>query len=99
MMKKTHVLITILCASLLTGCASVLKTTGMDRELFCIKVSGANCQKEKNLIYIGAKTDVELIADGKGLFVLLPLIDLPLSAACDTLFLPYTVPYTLSKDN
>ena len=76
-----------------TGCASIMGTTGLDN-IVCGGISGGggghSCEPH-NKIYIGVREDVGLIREGGGGWVILPVLDTPLSLAMDTVFLPYTV--------
>lgn len=81
-------LLLLLPIALLSGCASML---------------GTFAQSGPDKVFIGTRTDAQLIAKGcpDASPCLLPrpiaALDLPLSAVMDTLFLVYTVPYTASR--
>lgn len=96
-MKLINVFLLAVLSINISGCASIANTTPL-AESMCGSVStvgGSSCQKTRNKIYIGARKDAEAISDTNGLGIALPMIDLPLSAVLDTIFLPYTIPYTL----
>jgi uncharacterized protein YceK len=79
------------CALGLQGCASIIFTTPLN-EVVCENISGSGaCDSESNKIYIGTRVDAGAIRHAQGGAVLFPLLDLPFSAAMDTVFLPYTV--------
>ena len=83
---------------LLPGCTSILYTTS-SKDPFCSFGSGSGgCSAVTNKMYVGVRKDIEFISDLDGFGVLFPIIDFPFSLAMDTIFLPYTVPYSLSKD-
>jgi len=80
----------ILCVgNLLCGCASLIGTFAADSQV--------------NKVYIGTRTDAELVAHGcpAASPCLLPrpvaALDLPFSLITDTLFLVYTVPSSPSS--
>jgi uncharacterized protein YceK len=96
-MKKLTSFLPIIVAINISGCASIFHTTPLADLPCAMSTSGssASCPDERNLIYIGARKDVEAIFDTDGGAVVLPLVDFPLSVVFDTIFLPYTIPYTL----
>jgi uncharacterized protein YceK len=53
-------------------------------------LGGGPCRLDNNKIYIGTRKDAEAIREYKKGEKLFPAIDLPLSFALDTIFLPYT---------
>jgi len=79
----------VLLGSLLPGCASLIGTFAADSQV--------------NKIYIGARTDAQLVVQGcpDASPCLLPrpfaALDLPLSLITDTLLLVYTVPSSPSS--
>lgn len=97
-MKFLYMVIIIVILLSNTGCASIVHTTPIGDSL-CNSISGTGvCFKEKNLIYIGTRKDAETIADTDSAAILFPILDIPFSFVLDTLFLPFTVPYTLVAD-
>ncbi len=90
-MKKIVFYITL--CTILQGCASVVGTATSGNFLCgAMTQSGSGgCYAKKNLVYIGVRTDVKLTEDAKSVWLVLPIVDLPMSTAMDTIFLPYTI--------
>jgi uncharacterized protein YceK len=81
----------------LSGCGTLFDTLGeesrgTDRR-DGLSLSGGKCR-----IYGGVRWDAETLAEARaGWLLAVFAVDLPLSAVVDTLLLPVTVPYNLSR--
>ena len=78
------------------GCSSIAYTISTKGGL-CGMVSGGgdDCGDEKRKMFIGTRKNVEAIKETEWPEKLLFLIDTPLSAVLDVIFLVYTVPRDL----
>lgn len=82
----------------LSGCGTLFDTLGdkhkkSERTGLSHELSGGKLR-----IYGGLRWDIEILAEAKaGWLLLLFVIDIPVSAAVDTLLLPLTIPYNLAK--
>lgn len=86
------------CAVLvLAGCGTLSDTFGDDRR----RDNGEHLSRVRGgrmRIYGGIRFDLEILSEAKaGWMLAIYVIDLPISLAMDTLFLPFTIPYNLSR--
>lgn len=94
-MKSVFVGLLLSTTVLLSGCSSLFYTTSNDSMCGIVSGVGNKCSEEKYKTYIGTRKNFENIKDTDWPERLLFIVDIPLSAIVDTLFLVYTVPRDL----
>ena len=75
--------------------ASLIAVLGLSG---CMALGGTFLEEQCNKVYIGTSLDLSCITSGGHNIANAPfcLIDLPFSFVLDTIFLPYTIPVSLS---
>ncbi|MBL4846574.1 MAG: YceK/YidQ family lipoprotein [Planctomycetes bacterium] len=80
----------------LPGCGTLIDTLGDDRRRDAQTFTRVRTGRVR--IYGGMRYDLEILAEaGAGWMLALYAIDIPLSLVVDTLLLPFTIPYNLSR--
>ena len=96
-MKTAFAALSLVCCISLTGCSSLVYTTSLDK-LMCDGITSGgsrDCSAERYKTFIGTRKNVENIRDTDWPARLLFLVDAPLSAVLDVVFLVYTIPRDL----
>ena len=91
-------ILALVMAFALSGCGTLFDTLGEKKKRGQQRGLSHELSGGKLRIYGGLRWDIEILAEAKaGWLLLLFVIDIPVSAAVDTLLLPLTIPYNLSK--
>jgi len=93
-LSKIHIITIVFMAMFINGCTSLIATFGTE-----------DPNRMENKIYAGVRADFDIFDDkyrychGRDLWVTWAFIDMPFSLILDTLFLPYTLAYSLDESN
>jgi uncharacterized protein YceK len=93
-----RLLLAFVLAFAVSGCGTLFDTLGDKKKRDDPRGISPTPDGGKLRIYGGLRWDLEVLAEAKaGWLLLLFVVDIPVSAAVDTLLLPLTIPYNLAK--